>query len=246
MSIRKNWPLALSVGPAVIIDDAKLDALAAAGIHQVELSSGAWEPYIEKIDFVNNSVAIAENAKAHGVSITSIHLPFGPFNEIDPAYEKCRDMFMEVQKTLLEAAAEAGIPIAVVHPSGEPYTEEERPERLACACEAIAELCAYANELGIQLALENLPRTCLCREHRDMEYFIERIPNLKVCFDMNHNLSEDNLDYIRAVADRIITLHVSDYDRINERHWLPGKGINPWEDIICLLEEVDYQGRFLY
>ena len=67
MSIRKNWPLAVSEGPAVIIDDAKLDALAAAGIHQVELSSGAWEPYIEKIDFVNNSVAIAENAKAHGV-----------------------------------------------------------------------------------------------------------------------------------------------------------------------------------
>ncbi len=246
MSIRKNWPLSLSVGPKVIIDDQKLDELAAAGIHQVELSSGAWEPYIETLDFVNNAVAIAENAKAHGVEITSIHLPFAPFNEIDPAYEKCRDMFMEVQKTLLEAAAEAGIPIAVVHPSGEPYTEEERPDRLACACQAIAELCAYAGELGIQLALENLPRTCLCREHRDMEYFLERIPDLKVCFDMNHNLSEDNLDYIRAVADRIITLHVSDYDRINERHWLPGKGINPWEDIICLLEEVDYQGRFLY
>ena len=101
MSNRKNWPLALSVGPAVIIDDEKLDALAAAGIKQVELSSGAWEPYIEKLDFVNNSVAIAENAKAHGVSITSIHLPFAPFNEIDPAYEKCREMFMEVQKTLL-------------------------------------------------------------------------------------------------------------------------------------------------
>ena len=246
MSNRKNWPLALSVGPAVIIDDEKLDALAAAGINQVELSSGAWEPYIEKLDFVNNSMAIAENAKAHGVSITSIHLPFAPFNEIDPAYEKCREMFMEVQKTLLEAAAKAGIPIAVVHPSGEPYSEEERPDRLNCACEAIDELCAFANELGIQLALENLPRTCLCREHRDMEYFLERIPNLKVCFDMNHNLSEDNLDYIRAVADRIITLHVSDYDRIDERHWLPGKGVNPWEEIICLLEESDYQGRFLY
>ena len=147
---------------------------------------------------------------------------------------------------ILEAAAKAGIKIAVIHPSGEPYSEDERAERLEVGCKFIAALTDVAKNLGVQLALENLPRKCLCRTHDEMQYFLERIPDLKVCFDMNHNLLEDNVDYIKAVADKIITLHVSDYDFVDECHWLPGEGKNDWDRIIKTLEEIGYSGRFLY
>ena len=247
MTQRNQWPLALSVGPECMNVET-LDALSAAGIHQIELSSGQIEPFYSMIDFPHRSQEIAALAKEHGVEITSIHLPFAPFSEIDPASADpaVQKRFLEVQTELIEAAARAGIPFAIVHPSGEPYREEERPERLACAIALISELCEKATSLGVTLCLEDLPRTCLCRTSDEMLLFLDAIPDLRVVFDTNHSLSEDNLHYIRAVGSRIVAQHVSDYDFIDERHWLPGEGKNDWEGILSALEEADYHGRFLY
>ncbi|MBQ8401675.1 MAG: sugar phosphate isomerase/epimerase, partial [Clostridia bacterium] len=66
------------------------------------------------------------------------------------------------------------------------------------------------------------------------------------CFDTNHNLSEPNAEYIRAVGDRIVTLHVSDYDFIDEKHWFPMDGGIDWRELLSVLEEVNYTGRFTY
>ena len=244
---RTDWPLALSVGVGRM-NAASFDSLAEAGIHQVELSSGRIAPFYEEIDFPHRSVEIVELAREHGVEITSIHLPFGPFTEIDPSSPDpaVRENFLKIQTELLEAAAKAGIPKAIVHPSGEPYPAEERPERLARAIEVIGKLCATAVSLGVTLCLENLPRTCLCRTSDEMQLFLQEIPELKVVFDTNHSLVEDNVHYIRAVGDRIVTLHVSDYDFVDEKHWLPGEGKNDWPAVFAALEEVGYAGRFLY
>ena len=247
MTDRKAWPLALSVGPEVMNAEG-FDALAAAGIHQVELSSGTPGPFYDLIDFPHRSQEIAALAKVHGVEITSIHLPFAPFMEIDPSSPDpvVREKFLAIQTELLEASARAEIPLAIVHPSGEPYKEEERPARLSTAIEVIGTLCRRATALGITLCLEDLPRTCLCRTSDEMMMFLDAIPDLMVVFDTNHSLSEDNVHYIQAVGSRIVSLHVSDYDFIDERHWLPGEGLNPWEKILTALEEAGYQGRFLY
>ena len=245
MTSRKNWPLAVSVGFHVVTDEIKLDGLKNAGITQIELSSGDLRPFFD-YDYFNKSVDISEKARAHGVEISSIHLPFGPFNVIDGTDIKNFAFALKLHTMILEAAAKAGIKIAVIHPSGEPYSDEERAERLEIGCKFISALNDVAKSLGIQLALENLPRKCLCRTHDEMQYFIERIPDLKVCFDTNHNLVEDNVDFIKAVADSIITLHVSDYDFVDECHWIPGEGKNDWPKIIRALEEANYSGRFLY
>ena len=245
MSSRKNWPVAVSVRFSVVTDGAKLDELKNAGITEVELSSGDMRPFFE-YDFFEKSVEIVEFAKAHGVNISSVHLPFMPFSMIDGTYPE-NDLFViKLQTMIMKAAAKAGIKIAVIHPSGEPYKDEERADRLECGCKVIKALTENAKKLGMYLALENLPRTCICRNHEEMLYFLERIPDLKVCFDMNHNLSEDNEDYIRAVGDKIITLHVSDYDFIDECHWLPGKGKVDWKRMVEVLEDIGYEGRFLY
>ena len=247
MMKRTQWPLALSVG-AECMNAAAFDALSEAGIRQVELSSGTVGPFFAALDFPHRARRIADLAEEHGVSVTSVHLPFGPFAEIDPASPApgVREHLLNVQTQLLRAASDAGIRMAIVHPSGEPYGEEERQERLACAIDAVGRLCETAGSLGVALCLENLPRTCLCRTSDEMLRFLRDIPGLKVVFDTNHSLTEDNIHYIRAVGSRIASLHVSDYDRIDERHWLPGEGCNDWDGILSALEEAGYQGRFLY
>ncbi len=246
MTDRKTWKCALSVGFEAM-NESSLRSLAADGIHEVELSSGNLAPF-DKADFIHSTELMVKNARMCGVNISSVHLPFSPFGDIDPASfdaEK-RNFTVKVQSELLKAAGGAGIKIAVIHPSGEPYADNERAERLKAATDTIARISDAAHGAGVTLALENLPRTCLCRTHDEMSIFLDAIPELKVCFDMNHSLTEQNIDYISAVSDRIVTLHVSDYDRIDERHWLPGKGVNDWDKIISLLEEKNYSGRWLY
>ena len=58
---------------------------------------------------------------------------------------------------------------------------------------------------------------------------------------------EDNLTFIKNVGRKIVTLHVSDYDFIDERHLLPLKGKNDWKAILASLEkDAGYRGPFLY
>ncbi len=247
MTNRKNWKAALSVGPTAMTAET-LTELANAGITEIELSCGQLAPFFDDFDYPNRSADISRLAKDNGVNISSVHLPFAPFSKIDPASldAEVRAYVVKVQSELIKAAGAAGVGIAVIHPSGEPYKDEERAGRIAVACDVMAKLVDVATEAGVVIALENIPRTCLCRTHDEMQTFLDNIPNLRVCFDTNHCLIEDNCDYIRAVGDKIVTLHVSDYDFTDEKHWLPGEGKNDWEGIIRALEEVNYSGRFLY
>ena len=246
MTNRHNWPLALSYAAAKFGDET-LSAYRDAGIHYMEFSGSDPNPFRET-DYVKKAREIFAKAKSYDVTISSIHLPFAPFNILDPAIADpaVRDSIVAYQTELIRAAADSGVEIAVIHPSGEPYAEEEREDRLQCAIDTIGRLNTIAKEAGITLALENLPRTCLCRSSAEMLRFLHDIPDLHVCFDTNHNLAEPNVDFIRAVGSHIVTLHVSDYDFVDEKHWFPMEGKNPWNDIFAALEEAGYNGRFTY
>ena len=246
-TLKRNWIAAHSIYPSKATAE-NFDIMKNAGITHVELSCGDLKPWYDEFDYTKKSKAISALAREHGVETSSIHLPFAPFTRIDPADtdRAQRILMIACQSELIKAAADAGIGIAVIHPSGEPYEEDERKMRLDCALETIGALTETAKQCGMTLALENLPRKCLCRRSEEMKFFLEAIPDLRVCFDTNHSLTESNEDYIRAVGDKIVTLHVSDYDYIDEKHWLPTKGKIDWKSLISTLDEVGYQGRFLY
>ena len=157
-----------------------------------------------------------------------------------------RGALLEQQSELIRAAGDAGVSIAVVHPSSGVREDLSRQQRLENSMELLAQLTAVAQKAGIVLAVENLPRTGLCRVKEEMQQILAAIPDLRVCFDSNHCLLQTNPDYIRAVGDKIVTLHISDYDFINERHLLPGRGNNYWENLLESLEEENYQGVFNY
>ncbi len=247
MTSRKEWPVSLSSSLSGSMEET-LTKYQKAGIHYMELTSASHTYYMDDINFLEKSKEIFALAKGYGVTIRSIHIPFSnketyDNSSPDPAV---RDNSVRYCAKLLAAAAEAGIKIAVIHPSNEPYSEDERESRITSAIDTLSRITAIADALGMTLAVENLPRTCICRTSDEMKRILVAIPKLKVCFDTNHSLIESNVDYIRAVGDRIIALHVSDYDFIDERHLLPGEGLVDWEELITTLEEVGYTGTFNY
>ena len=75
---------------------------------------------------------------------------------------------------------------------------------------------------------------------------IENYPDVMVCFDSNHLLQEEHAHFFETVGSRIGTIHASDYDRQDERHWLPGNGVIDWTDFYRRLRASGYKGVFMH
>lgn len=238
----KNWQLGMSCCCMGRADRDVFEAYANAGVTLMEVSLN--EHVYPKTDFKE----VAASAVASGVNIWSLHLPFYPFatiNIADPD-KAVREHTLVLHKQGVENAAMMGAKVVVVHPSGEPNPDTERAERLRYAAESLAILAEYAAQYDITVAVEDLPRTCLGNCIADIRQLISAHPRLRVCFDTNHLLFEKNVDFVKALGDKIVTLHVSDYDYLNERHWLPYEGKVNWGELVTALERAGYAGPFMY
>ena len=213
----------------------------AAGINTIEISVGNTQ-LADALDFKE----ARRLADKYGVELWSLHLPFLPFNVIDPSVPALADYTVKYFCSFIDKATEIGIKTIVIHPSGEPIAESDRPMRLECAKRSLASLAEYAKAKGAVIAVEDLPRTCLGRDSSDILELISAHPDLRVCFDTNHLLGESIADFIKKVGDKIITTHVSDYDEKNERHWLSGEGVIDWKALKDALIAIGYDGPWLY
>jgi sugar phosphate isomerase/epimerase len=216
-----------------------------ANIFNIEISMALDK--IEKMDY-NEVYSLS---KKYGVNLWSFHLPFcGGDKKIDIASqdESVRAYSVNLWKDLIRKGVEIGITKFIAHPSLEPKSEDEtnREIELRLSMESLRSLASYAEKLGAVIAVENLPRSCLGRNSSEILRLITAHPSLRVCFDTNHLLCEDAFEFIDKVKDKIVTLHVSGYDFVNERHWLPGEGKRVFYKLYDKLISNGYLGVWLY
>ena len=53
-------------------------------------------------------------------------------------------------------------------------------------------------------------------------------------------------EFLKAAGPLIATLHISDYDFVNERHWFPGEGKIDWRALADGLDAIGYTDAFTY
>lgn len=235
------YPIALSSCGAPL-DEELFSTYARVGLAGVEISSKN-EDY-PTLDYAT----IAALSKKYGVKVYSFHLPFMPFNELDVSAidEDFRQRTVSYLIELIHRAAGIGIERFIVHASGEPVPSADRPQRMEQAKKSLCELADAAGEHGAIICVEDLPRSCLGRNSDEILELLSADDRLRVCCDTNHLLSENLPDFIRRIGDRIVTLHVSDYDGVDEKHWLPGEGILDWPEVLAALRDIGYHGPWLY
>ena len=212
------------------------------GIGAVEVSVAS-----EDYDQLDLSAA-ARNARCENIDTWSFHLRFMPFEVYNIALtdKTAREFAVSYSAEWIRRAGAAGFRYAVIHPSGEPIEDVDREASMQAAMESLRALAEVAKSAGITLAVENLPRTCLAKNSSELLRLLEADSSLRACFDTNHLLAEPTLAFMEALRDKIVTLHVSDYDFINERHWLPGDGKVNWKALMDKLDEIGYSGVFMY
>ncbi|MBI9016796.1 MAG: sugar phosphate isomerase/epimerase [Phycisphaerae bacterium] len=237
-------PLALSISPEVASDKVALDEFISAGVRIVELT-GVHNVIHNDADFYKMKVVL----QSAGMQMNSIHYPYGPMFDISNLDEAIRLGALKEIEFYLGRLAELDGKYLIVHPSFEPVPAIERVRRLKACRKSILELNEIMKEYpGMIIAMEDLPRTCLGNTADELNGLIaDTCPDrIGICLDTNHMLQEDLITFSQKTAKRIVTVHISDYDAKDERHWFPGQGINDWHGWFKVMCQAGYKGPMLY
>jgi sugar phosphate isomerase/epimerase len=239
----RQWAVGTSTALFHVFDSQAIEECREAGLDCIELGIGHAVKAPADLDAY---AARAEAIRRAQLQLWSVHLPFGGRWDISAPDATVRELSLDFLILTMARVRDWGAQVAVVHPSAEPIAPADRPARLARSKESLARLTEAAERYGIWLAVECLPRTCLGNTSEEMLALLEGIAGLEVTFDTNHPLQELPEHFAARLSGRIATLHISDYDGVDERHWLPGQGTINWIAVIANLAAGGYTGPFMF
>jgi sugar phosphate isomerase/epimerase len=163
---------------------------------------------------------------------------------------------VEHEVRMIEATRRLGGPGAVCRVlSGQRYPDVTQAQGLEWVVECIEAVLPAARENDIVLGLENHYKDGFWRypefaQRKDV--FLEllsRIPERRyfgVQYDPSNAIvaDDDPVELLRAVADRVVSMHASDRYMVGDelRHGVTGKGLNDYDAIFRLLAGAGYSG----
>jgi len=246
LQVVKSWKVGTSSGVFTDYSQNEFDVFKTSGIKYVELGLSVFRNKSAKEceDWIKDFKQKADNA---GIEIWSIHLPFGKVQDISSVKNEDRNNMIAECSRLMALLKPLNPHKFVIHPSSEPISDDERPIRLENCISSLKILTEEVKKYNAQLVVEDLPRTCLGNNSEEILTIVKAVGNgLGVCFDSNHLLKETPEKFAGNVGNLIASVHISDYDGIDERHWLPGEGIINWNNVISTLAKNGYMGPFMY
>ncbi|MBQ1938096.1 MAG: phosphodiester glycosidase family protein [Bacteroidales bacterium] len=182
-----------------------------------------------------------------GLKVWSLHLPYGKHLDVSHPDSARRAENVNYIKEIIKASSVLSPRYLILHPSAEPVHPDERAYRLQLSRASIAELAPVAQEIGAELCVENLPRTCLGQNSREMMALTEGIEGVGICFDVNHLVYQSYDDFFKGIKKGAIkTVHISDFDFADERHLLPGVGKIEWEPLWAQIRANGYKGIMMF
>jgi sugar phosphate isomerase/epimerase len=180
-----------------------------------------------------------------GISIRSIHAPFGNNCNLSDLDAEKRNKAIQVHRDLLYKAAAADVEMIIIHPSvGGVSSQEDMDKMNLLASESISQMMDAAEETGVALALENmLPGHPGCEIRHILEP-LEAVnsPSLGVCFDSGHAHVCGNMkEFMEAVGEHMISIHMQDNDGTRDMHLQPPYGTTDWPAFVEVLNKVNYR-----
>ena len=216
------------------------------GIEYVEVAFNKCYRGVPEHEVIPRIKSLCAQIDSADMKVWSIHLPFSRTLDISVLDDSLRDANVAFMAEMIKQSAQFNPARLVLHLSSEPIPDSIRAQRLMNARKSIAKLKVCADSIGVELCIENLPRTCLGNTPEELLEIIKDIPGVKVCFDTNHYTQGSTEHFMDVLESYIGTIHASDFDFENECHWLPTQGKIDWKRFVTRLKESGYQGIFMY
>jgi len=231
-----------TLDPAQQLDT--IEILGGSSVRAVEL----WEPTFSKDE---GAVQAARQALAvAGVEPRTVHASFGSSLDISSPDAAIRSAGIQAIGVALDLAVRVGAGMVIVHPSSEPIGDEARAARMKQSRGSIEVIAGMVRAAGCRMAIELLPRSCLGRSAAELLSLLEGVDagTAGVCLDTNHLMDgfASLPEVVHRLGPRLLALHCSDYDGVDEKHWPPLRGVLDWAAFLAALRAAGFSGPFLY
>jgi hexosaminidase len=256
----KRLKIGYSIGVASITPQ-KMQDTKSAGVDYLEVSLSSFLDKNRKFKFTDEEmmekVIVAKKAADDaGVKIWSIHMPFSKDIDLSLTDESERRNVVALHTKILNYCKILKPEVILFHPSyflGLNEREQRKKQLIKSAVElnkqvkAIKAIMVIENMLGYELNVGADRERPLCRTVEEVSEIMSRLPaNIYAAVDMNHIKYPERL--IRALGKRLKSVHIADGTGKKENHFFPcsGEGENNWVEILSALNEVGYDGPFMY
>lgn len=190
---------------------------------------------------------LKQDIDSAGLEVWSVHLPYSRKWDISLIDSTKRAGVVDFMKKMVRVAGIFHPRYLILHPSHEPVAPDERFERLTNSRASIGQIAPVVQEIGAELCIENLPRTCLGKNGEEMMFLIEGYEGVGLCFDTNHLLYQSHEDFLNTIDKAAIkTVHLSDYGFAHECHFLPGTGDIEWKPLWDGIRANGYRGIMMF
>jgi len=155
----------------------------------------------------------------------SVHAPLSDVN-IGAINPRMRAAALGEVLEALNIAHRMNIDLMTVHPGFmSPLAVLDRDTAVQATKESLKAIDARGKDLGVQIALENMPEmpVSMAKVPEELLEFIEGT-ELGVCFDIGHANTVGNIPDFLSIKERFINMHVHDNVGDRDRHMVIGEG----------------------
>lgn len=228
------------------VNQALLDAVDESRIATIEI----YPSLFDKDKCGEKRALLKETLCRSQIRAMTIHALFGGVYDLSILDETAYGNAMAHLDASLGLAVDFDAPMIVVHASAEPIEPAQRGRRMEQSRRALTEIGARCELANKRIAIELLPRTCLGNTVEELLEIMDGLDETTfgVCLDTNHLMNRFQIlaDCVRTLGGRLFALHLSDYDGVDEKHQMPGKGVIDWKSFMAALREINYAGPFNY
>ena len=214
------------------------------------VSTFEWSPWSFLTDYDGEvRTAFIKMLQRTGKRVFSYHVPFKKIDDIADPDEVVRLRAMSRLRAHIHEASRLEAKLLIIHPSTEPIDQTKRDVYISQLRKSMLEIEGELNLHDMKIALEFLPRLCMGNSLDDMNKMLDGMSDrFGVCLDVNHIMDQYPKipEIIRSLDKKLFTLHICDYDGVDERHWMPFKGVIDFKALLKALSDIGYTGPFNY
>ena len=193
---------------------------------------------------------IAKWLKDNHLKVHSAHGPFRHYENPPEDEAAFRALRMELNKQTLRDLHELQVPIMVVHAVDRNEYNYQKDQHQIVG-DFLSELCNYAHQMGVTIALENIPPSAEPVDEIDCTLNNQRRVfagiGLKYCLDIGHvPLCGADMQAEALVAGSdLVTLHIHNNNGLEDIHNMPNDGTIDWPALYEFLRGMGYKDQFV-